>query len=173
MGWVWTRFSWQRSRQLMLNVFFECRVKDINLLEMNIIAHDAQWFYIDRVLCNRRIIDKGWCPIEHHWPIFRAKNKQEWLEIRGVYMLSLQQPHRLKLCGVEFNLPVTPSTNSWHQNLLEDSQWNIVAKRWIGLSMRLPQNNWEITWGQWREEGERSHYNNQGHCSEESFGEEY
>ena len=43
----------------MLNVFFECRVKDINLLEMNIIAHDAQWFYIDRVLCNRRIIDKG------------------------------------------------------------------------------------------------------------------
>ena len=67
----------------MLNVFFDCRVNDINLLEMNIIAHDAQWFYINRVLCNEGLLvgslTMADAPLSIIDPYFRPKtNKNGW-----------------------------------------------------------------------------------------------
>lgn len=67
----------------MLNVFFDCRVNGINLLEMNIIAHDAQWLYINRVLCNEGLLvgssTKADAPLSTIDPYFGPKtNKNGW-----------------------------------------------------------------------------------------------
>ena len=66
----------------MLNVFFGCRLNDMNLLEMNT-EYDAQLFHINRGLCNEGLLvgssAEGDVPLSIIDPHFRLEtNKNGW-----------------------------------------------------------------------------------------------